>query len=132
MDYLVFQTEEAAKSAAEAIYANMVAAIPAPALLDVTTDQVIPQADLDDAERAEYAADNRRFPVFGRNAATGRTNDTDGYTIAWAIPQQTTGGAWVFQKPDDAMLDGVTGYTVEPFDPAWFPVDAAEWNKTRA
>lgn len=122
MDYLVFDTEAAAQTALNAIYANMVAAIPSPDLLDVTTDQEIPQVELDDNERAEYAADNRRFPIFGVNAATQVKNTKEGYTTAWAEIAQTVQGKWVFPKPDDAMLDGVTGYTVEPYDPDWFPV----------
>jgi hypothetical protein len=121
MDYLVFDTEAAAQTALDAIYANMVAAIPSPDLLDVTTDQEIPQVELDDNERAEYAADNRRFPIFGVNAATQVKDTEEGYTTAWAEIAQTVQGKWVFPKPDDAMLDGVTGYTVEPYDPGWFP-----------
>jgi hypothetical protein len=120
-DYLVFDTEQEAKTALEAIYANMVAAISVPSLLDVTTDQEVPQTELTDDERAEYTQQNRRFPVFGVNAKTGIKNHDEGYTTAWAIAQETLQGKWVFQKPEEAMLDGVIGYTLESYDPAWFP-----------
>lgn len=123
MDYLVFETEAESVTAAEMIYSNMVAAIPSPDLLDVTTDQVIPQEDLNEEQRAEYAPQNRRFPIFGANASTGVKSTTDGYTTAWAIPAQTVQGKWVFQKPDDAVMTGVTGYTVEPYNPDWFPTE---------
>ena len=121
MDYLVFQSESEAITASETIYSNMVAAIPSPDLLDVTTDQVIPQDDLTEEERAQYAVENRRFPIFGANAATGIKDTESGYTTAWAAPMETLQGKWVFQKPDDSVMTGVTGYTVEPYDPAWFP-----------
>lgn len=120
-DYLVFATEQAAQTAADLIYANMVAAIPSPDLLDVTTGQEVPQAELDDTERADYDTTNRRFPVFGTNAATGVKNAEQGYTTAWAQPQQTLQNKWVFPKPDNALMVGVTGYVVEPYDLDWFP-----------
>lgn len=120
--YLVFDTQAEAETGLQTIYANMVAAIPSPDLLDVTTDQVIPQDDLTEDERAEYEADNRRFPIFGVNAGSQAKNTDNGYTTAWAAAQETLEGKWVFQKPDDALMVGVTGYVVEPYDPAWFPV----------
>lgn len=123
MDYLIFQTEAAAQTALEAIYANMVAAVNSPDLLDVATGQVVPKDDLTADEAVQVGADNRHFPIFGVNAATGVKNAEQGYTTAWAVAQETVQGTWVFAKPADALMDGVTGYTIAPFDPAWFPVE---------
>lgn len=125
IEYLVFETEESAKAALEAIYSNMVEAVDSPDLLDVATGQVVPKDDLSPDEAVQVNAGDRHFPVFGVNAATGAKDAQQGYTTAWAVAQQTLQGKWVFPKPDNAMLDGVIGYTVEPYDPAWFPQDAA-------
>lgn len=121
IDFLVFATENEAKAALEAIYSNMVEAVDSPDLLDVATGQVVLKDDLTPDEAVQVNSGNRHFPVFGANAATKAKNTESGYTTAWAIAQQTAGGAWVFQKPDDALMNGVFGYTVEPYDPAWFP-----------
>jgi hypothetical protein len=126
MDYLVFQTEADAQTALETIYANMVAAINSPDLLDVTTGDVVPKDDLTPDEAVEVNAEQRHFPIFGVNAATKAKDPAQGYTTAWAVAQQTVQGAWVFAKPDDALLDGVAGYKVEPYDPAWFPSQQIE------
>ena len=120
IDYLVFLTESAALSAAEDIYAKMVAVIQ-PDLLDVTTGEVILQANLTENELTEYAVTNRRFPIFGVNAASQIKNTESGFTTAWAIPQQRSDGRWVFLSPGPAFLDGISVDSVEPFDPAWFP-----------
>jgi hypothetical protein len=121
MDYLVFTTEAAAKTALEAIYSNMVEAINSPDLLDVSSGQVVPKDDLTPDEAVQVAADNRHFPIFGANAATGEKDTAQGYTTAWAVAQETVQGTWVFAKPADALMDGVVDYTVEPYDSAWFP-----------
>ncbi len=123
MDYLVFTTKTAAQTALDVIYANMVAAINAPDLLDVSTWQVVPKDDLTPDEAVQTDADQRNFPIFGTNAATGEKDTAQGYTTAWAEAQKTVQGKWVFQQPDDALMDGVVDYTIEPFDPAWFPVE---------
>jgi hypothetical protein len=123
MDYLIFQTEADARTALETIYANMVKSINSPDLMDVETGEVVPKDDLTPDEAVRVDAEQRHFPIFGVNAATGVKNTQQGYTIAWAMAKETAQGAWVFQKPDDALLDDVTGYTVEPYDPAWFPVE---------
>ena len=120
MEYLVFLTESAAQTAAEDIYAKMVAVIE-PELLDVTTGQVIPRADLSEEELTEYAVTNRRFPIFGVNAASHLKNTESGFTTSWAVPQQRADGRWVLPSPSAAFLDGVSVESVEPFDPAWFP-----------
>lgn len=125
-DYLVFQTEAEAKTALEAIYSNMVKSIDSPDLLDVATGQVVPKDELTPDEAVQVDAGNRHFPVFGKNAATGVKDTTAGHTTAWDVARQTPQGKLVFQKPDDALLDGVIGYTVEPFDPAWFPTVSME------
>jgi hypothetical protein len=101
----------------------MVKSINSPDLMDVETGEVVPKDDLTPDEAVRVDAEQRHFPIFGVNAATGVKNTQQGYTIAWAMAKETAQGAWVFQKPDDALLDDVTGYTVEPYDPAWFPVE---------
>lgn len=121
MDYLVFATEAAAQTALEFIYANMVEAINSPDLLDVSTGQVVPKDDLTPDQAVQIDADQRHFPVFGVNAETGVKDTTQGYTTAWAVALATVQGTWVFPKPDDALMNGVVDYTVEPYDPAWFP-----------
>lgn len=120
-EYLVFQTETEAKTALEAIYSNMVEAVDSPDLLDVTTGQVVPKDELTPDEAVQVNSGNRHFPIFGKNAATGVKDTIAGHTTAWDVARQTLQGKWVFQKPDDALLDGVFGYTVEPYDPSWFP-----------
>lgn len=125
-NYLVFATEAEAKTALEAIYSNMVEAVDSPDLLDVATGQVVPKDELTPDEAVQVDSGNRHFPVFGKNAATGAKDTAAGHTTAWDVERQTLQGKWVFQKPDDSLMNGVIGYTVEPFDPAWFPVDAAE------
>lgn len=122
----MFETQAEAETGLQTIYANMVAAIPSPDLLDVTTAQVIPQDDLTEEERAQYQSDNRRFPIFGVNAGSQVKNTRDGYTTAWAVVQETMDGKWVFPKPDTSLIIGVTGYTVEPYDPAWFAQGATQ------
>jgi hypothetical protein len=118
--YLVFQTEAAAQIALETIYSKMVESVDSPDLLDVTQQQVFDKDELTPSETVQYGVQKRRFPVFGVNAATGVKNVQEGYTTAWATAQTTTQGKFVFQKPDDNLMDGVTNYTVEPFDSSWF------------
>lgn len=122
MDYLVFQTEYDAQTALETIYANIVAAINSPDLLDVSTGEVVLKDDLTPDEAVEINAEQRHFPIFGANALTKVKDQAQGYTTAWAMAQKTAKNTWVFAKPDNALLDGVAGYTVEPYDPNWFPV----------
>ena len=120
-NYLVFDIETEAATALEAIYSNMVEAIDSPDLLDVATGQVVPKDDLSPDQAVQVNSGDRHFPIFGVNAATGIKDAAQGYTTAWAVAQQTVQGKWVFPKPDDALMTGVIGYTVEPYDPAWFP-----------
>lgn len=119
--YLVFPDEFEAGQALEVIYANMVSSVQSPDLLDVTTGQEVPIAEVTPEDAVQYEASNRRFPVFGVNAASGIKETKQGYTTAWAEALQTVQGTWVFPKPDDALMAGVEGFTVEPYDPAWFP-----------
>jgi hypothetical protein len=121
MDYLVFQTQAEACTAADCIYFNMVEAIDSPDLLNVDTGQIVPKDDLTPDDAVQVSAGDRHFPVFGVNAASQQKDENNGYTTAWAIARQTDQGQWVFQKPDDALMDGVLGFTVEPYNPAWFP-----------
>lgn len=120
MDYLVFATQAEADAAAEVIYSNMVEAIDSPDLLNVDTGQVVPKDDLTPDEAVQVSAGNRHFPVFGINAASGQKDDAQGYTTAWAMSRETLQGKFVFQKPADDLMAGVVGYTVEPYNPAWF------------
>ena len=120
-NYLVFDAEADAVTALESIYANMVKEIDSPDLLDVATGQVVPKDDISPDQAVQINAGDRHFPVFGVNAATGAKDEDQGYTTAWAVAQETLEGKWVFPKPNDELLDGVVGYTVEPYDPAWFP-----------
>lgn len=120
MNYLVFDTEMAAQTAADTIYANMVAAINSPDLLNVDTGQIVDKDSLTPEQTVEQNAQNRFYPIFGVNASNGEKDVNNGYTVAWAVPQLTVQGNWVFAKPDDALMTGVVDYTVEPFDPNWF------------
>jgi hypothetical protein len=125
-DYLVFQTETAAQTALETIYANMVEAINSPDLLNVATGEVVPKDDLTPDEAVQVDSEQRHFPIFGVNAGTKAKDPAQGYTTAWAEARETLQGTWVFQNPDDALLNGVTGYTVEPYDPGWFEMQQIE------
>lgn len=120
-DYLVFDTKAAANTALETIYANMVAAIPSPDLMNVETQEVVVKDVLTPAEMVGVDAGARHYPIFGTNAATGVKNAKTGYTTAWAVAKETVGGKWVFPKPSDALMVGVVGFVIKPFDPAWFP-----------
>lgn len=124
-DYLVFDTQTAAEAALETIYANMIGAVDSPDLLNVETQEVVAKDELTPDEVVEVDSVMRYYPVFGVNAATGQTVVNYGYTKAWAEAKETLNGKWVFQKPDDNLMAGVTGFTVEPYDPAWFPQDLA-------
>lgn len=125
-EYLVFETELKAQAALETIYVNMVGAINSPDVVNVTTGEVVDKDELTPEEAIKIDSTQRHFPIFGINAATGLKNHDSGYTTAWDVAQETLQGKWVFQKPDDALLDGVFGYTVEPYDPAWFPAVSME------
>lgn len=120
-EFLVFQTEQDALTALEAIYSNMVEAIGSPDLLDVATGQVVPKDEMSPDQAVQVDAADRHFPIFGANAQTGVKDTEQGYTTAWAKAQNTLQGKWVFPKPDDALMTGVIGYTVEPYNPDWFP-----------
>ena len=120
-DYLVFQTQQAAQTALEVIYANMVAAINSPDLMNVATGEVVDKDDLTPDEAVQVNADQRQFPVFGVNAATGLKDHDSGFTTAWATAQETVDGKWVFPQPDESLMDGVMEYVVEPYNPDWFP-----------
>jgi len=119
-DYLVFNTQSAADTALETIYANMVSAINSPDLLNIETQQTVPKDDLSPGDMVEINSSSRNYPIFGVNAATGVKDQKTGYTTEWAAAQQTIENEWVFQKPDDALMGGVSGYTVKPYDPDWF------------
>ncbi len=119
----MFTTEAVAKETLEVVYANMLKAVGSPDLMDVSTGQVVDKAALTTEEAVQEDANFRHFPIFGTNAATQDKNLSTGYTTAWAVAQETLQGSWVFAKPADSLLVGVTGYTVEPYDPNWFPAE---------
>lgn len=124
MDCMIFNTEAAMVAARERIFANLVAAVETSddTLTDVTTWTAHPKALLTVEDLQDFDATNRRFPIFGRNAATLQRVHDVGWTTAWDNgAQRATDGKWVLQHPGIQWLDGVTGFTVEPFDPAWFP-----------
>jgi hypothetical protein len=123
MDYLVFKNEGLAQVAAEQIYSNMLESVDSPDLLDVTQDKRYQKSQLTQADRYQYGPKNRRFPVFGTNLKTGIKNEKESYTTAWCVPEKTIQGDWVFQKPADSLMGGVKGYTIKPYDPAWFPTN---------
>ena len=106
----------------EVIYANMIAAIDSPNLVDVSDGSIIEKGDLTPEEATEIDAQDRRFPIFGRNAQTAEKNTSSGYTTAWAqLMQRTTDGKTVFPKPEDELMAGLSGYIVEEFSELWFP-----------
>jgi hypothetical protein len=45
----------------------------------------------------------QRFPLWGKNEATGEWNTEDGFTTAWAEPRETIDGQWAApcRNPDD-------------------------------
>ena len=122
-DYIIFDEQAAATVALEAIYANMVKAVNSPDLLHVATGQVVDKNGLAPEQAVKVDASFRHFPIFGTNAATQDKNLSTGYTTAWAVARETAQGKWVFPKPSDALTVGVTGYTVEPYNPNWFPAE---------
>ena len=123
MNYLVFTTKAVAKNALEVVYANMIKSVSSPDLLNIATGQVIDKNVLTPEEVVLVNDNFRNFPIFGTNAATQNKNLSTGYTKSWAVAQETVQGKWVFPKPEDALIVGVTGYTVEPYDPNWFPAE---------
>jgi len=122
-DYLIFDTQAAADTALETIYANMIWEINSPDLLHIVTGEVVDKDSLTPEQAVQIDSAARHFPIFGVNAATGVKVKTAGYTTAWAVAQETVNSKWVFQKPDDALMGDVVGYTVEPYNPDWLPQD---------
>jgi hypothetical protein len=118
--FLVFDTESAANAALETIYANMVDSINSPDLLNIATGEVVDKEKLTPDAAVQVDAEKRNFPVFGVNAETRVKDLLQGYTTAWAVAQETLQGKWVFPPPKLTLLDGVTGYTLESYNPAWF------------
>lgn len=122
--YLVFSALQQAQTALDAIYANMLLAIDSPDVLDVSDGQVIDKTELTPDKAVKVNADDRHYPIFGRNAATGLKNETSGYSTAWAVAQQrVTDQKFVFVKPADSLMTGVVYDSVEEYDPAWFTSD---------
>ena len=122
MMYLVFDTLEAAKTALETIYKNMILGVSSPDLMNVDNGQVVDKDTLSPEQAIEVNAQDRNFPIFGVNAATQQLDTQSGYTTAWAIPQQrVTDAKYVAPKPSDALMTGVSYDAIEAYDPAWFP-----------
>ena len=121
--WLVFATLQQAMTAMEAIYANMVAAIDSPDLVNVATDQIVDKADVTPEQAVQVDASDRNYPVFGRNASTTEKDQASGYTTAWATPlPRATDSKYVAPKPSDALMAGVSYDAIEDYDPAWFPM----------
>lgn len=122
MMYLIFDTLEAATIALNTIYKNMILGVPYQDLMNVNSRQVVDKTTLTPEQAIEVHADDRNYPVFGVNAATQELDTQNGYTTAWAVPRQrVTDSKYVFQKPDDALMVGVTGFAEEQYDLDWFP-----------
>ena len=122
MMYLVFDTLEAAESALETIYKNIIFGVSSPDLMNVDSGQVVDKTTLTPEQAIEVHADDRNYPVFGVNAATQELDTQSGYTTAWAVPKQrVTDSKSVFPRPDDALMVGVTGFVEEQYDLDWFP-----------
>lgn len=64
------------------------------------------------AQLPDAAITATRFPLMGRNAATGRWNTTSGFTTAWATAQPTADGRWAAPCLDPNDPNG------QP-EPAW-------------
>jgi len=64
----------------------------------------------------DQAITGARFPLWGRNAASGQWNTEFGFTTAWAIPQETADGRWAAPCRDPNDPNG------QP-EPAWPEVD---------
>lgn len=41
--------------------------------------------------------------------------------VSWDVARATLQGKWVCQKPKNEVMNGVIGYTFEPYNSAWFP-----------
>lgn len=64
-----------------------------------------------------------KVPIKGRNAGNGRVENAKVGTERWAIPVQRLDGKWCFPRCPDA--DPSRPFTVETYDPAWFPEEAS-------
>lgn len=120
MVYLIFENLNSAQSAADKIYANMVLCINSENLLNVNTMQIVDKDSLSIQQAIERDSNDRFFPVFGVIASNGNKNSINGFTTSWAQPQETKQGKFVFKKPDDVLMAGVSDYVIAPFDPNWF------------
>lgn len=58
-----------------------------------------------------------RFPIYGRDGATGQFNTSSGFTTAWATPRLTAAGTWAVVAYDQADPLAVP-------EPAWPAGDA--------
>jgi hypothetical protein len=54
----------------------------------------------------------------------GVIENTEALTEKWAVPWNCVDDTnkWVFQKPDDTLMDGVVGYTIVEYNKAWYPI----------
>jgi hypothetical protein len=80
-----------------------------------------------DEPSAQYALDaiaaSMNLPIWPTNAASGQVDYTATPTAVWAVPMERLDGQWVFPTPPAEHLAGLTGYTVEPYDPTWFDTE---------
>jgi hypothetical protein len=59
-----------------------------------------------------------RFPLLGRNQATGKINMDSGWTTAWAEPRETADGQWAAPcvNPDDPNGQPEPAWPPTPLD----------------
>lgn len=65
-----------------------------------------------------------KLRLYGKK--NGVIKKTEGITERWDEPRQcyNDSNKWFMKKPNDALLTGVTGYTIEESDPEWWaPID---------
>lgn len=68
--------------------------------------------------------------IIPKNKQTGELDPAGSRTTSWAVVQETIDGQFVFPELTEDydllfqgidFLDGMVGYTLEEYDPLWFP-----------
>jgi hypothetical protein len=68
--------------------------------------------------------------IIPKKSSTGELDPTGNRTTTWATIRETVTGKFVFPELTEDydplfqgidFLDGMVGYTLEDYDPAWFP-----------
>ena len=100
MSWRIYATQQACQQWCDQQYAAMVRE--RAATLD--PQELVDHWDLPNRARIPDLPDSAlvgsRFPLYGRNAASGAWNTTSGYTSAWAIPRETAAGDWAAECRD--------------------------------